>query len=388
MLSKLSRIALVGVVIAAAVACLGPRSWDAPTNTVTIASGDNITAVCAAADNPTAITATYNDDLSLQVSCTEPANTTAPTWATPTLTVHGSSAKIRCHGTQALTYTISGVTLTPVCTGVVTTTTTTPTTDPCGSTATPPAAYRHIVVVMMENRTWSGVGGVGFGDPAMPYLHSLALKCTTFSDWTETNTSENSLTQYIGLTSGLNDPDGIANDCSPSTTCRTTADNIFRQVRISGGTARSYVEGATTGCSASGNAPRHIPALYYFGTYTQDGTAHNDHDFCAAEVRPLTELDVNNLPTYAMVTPTLCNDGHDCGNATVDSFAKLWVAKILASASYASGDTAVVVLYDEDHPVPNLIVAPNAAAGVNDTPGMSHAAMLQIWDLMLGLPLI
>ena len=42
----------------------------------------------------------------------------------------------------------------------------------------------------------------------------------------------------------------------------------------------SYVEGATTGCSASGNAAKHIPALYYFGTYTDGTGTHNeDHIF-------------------------------------------------------------------------------------------------------------
>jgi hypothetical protein len=256
----------------------------------------------------------------------------------------------------------------------------------CGSEAAAPATYGHIVVVMEENRTWSGVGGVGFADPAMPYLHSLADQCTTFSDWNETNPSQNSLTQYIGLTSGVNNSHTV-DDCAPSTTCRSTDDNIFRQVRVAGGTARTFVEGATSGCSAADNAAKHVPAMYFFGSYTDPaGVTHNDHDFCDAEVRPLTELAVDNLPTFAVITPNLCNDGHDCSNDKVDSFAKAWVSKILESSSYASGDTAVMVLYDEDHPVPNLIIAPTAKPGVNTTPGAGHAAMLKTWEQMLGLP--
>ena len=256
----------------------------------------------------------------------------------------------------------------------------------CGPSATPPATYRHVVVVMEENRTWSEVGGVGFTDPAMPYLQALARQCTTFTDWTETNTGQNSLTQYIGLTSGVDNPNTVG-DCSPSTTCTSTDDNIFRQVRLSGGTARSFVEGASGGCSEGGNAAKHIPALYYTGSYADaGGVTRNDHDFCDAEVRPLTELDVDHLPTFAMITPNLCHDGHDCGNDQVDAFAATWVSKILASSSYAAGDTAVMVLYDEDHPVPNLVNAPGAAPGPNPTPGAGHAAMLKTWDEMLGLP--
>jgi len=264
-----------------------------------------------------------------------------------------------------------------------------PPTQTCASTAAPPSRYQHIVVFSFENRTWSGVGGVGFGDPAMPYLHSIATSCSYFSDWTETNTSQNSLTQYIGETSGVNNPNTV-NDCNPSTTCRSTDNNIFRQVRLAGGTARNYVEGATTGCSASGNAAKHIPDLYYYGTYTDSsGVTHNDHDFCSVEVRPYTEFDVNNLPTYAFITPTLCNDGHDCGNSTVDGWASTHVQAVLNSASYLAGNTAVFIWYDEDHPVPNTQIAPTAHAGdITQTGIGTHAALLKTIELMLGLPVM
>ncbi|HEX2657352.1 MAG TPA: lamin tail domain-containing protein, partial [Polyangia bacterium] len=167
------------------------------------------------------------------------------------------------------------------------------TTGICGSTAAAPAHYQHVVVFSFENRTWSNVG-LGFSATTMPYLHGLASQCSYFTDWTETNTSQSSLTQYIGFTSGINNP-ATVNDCSPSTTCRSTDDNIFRQVRRAGGTARNYVEGAVTGCSASGNSAKHVPAMYYFGTYTDATGSHADSDFCNTEVRPYSEFDVNNL---------------------------------------------------------------------------------------------
>ena len=255
----------------------------------------------------------------------------------------------------------------------------------CGSTAAPPAHYQHVVVFSFENRTWSNVG-LGFSASTMPYLHSLASQCSYFQDWTETSTSQNSLTQYIGETSGVNNPNTV-NDCNPSTTCRSTDDNIFRQVRVAGGTARSYVEGATTGCSASGNAAKHIPALYYFGTYTDGTGTHSDHDFCNTEVRPYSELDVNNLPTYAFITPTLCNDGHDCNDATVNTWAATNIQRVLDSAAYKAGTVAVFVWYDEDHPVPNLHIAPTSHKGnITQTGVGTHAAMLKTIEDLLGLP--
>ena len=257
--------------------------------------------------------------------------------------------------------------------------------DVCGSPSSPPATYEHIVVLLEENRTWAGVGGVGFGASNMPYLGSLASQCTVFADWTETNPAQNSLTQYIGLVTGVSNS-ATVNDCSPSASCRSTDDNIFRQVRLAGGTARNYVEGATTGCSASGNAAKHVPPMYLYGTYTDAGGAHSDHDFCSTEVRPLTELNPDNLPTFTMISPDLCNDGHDCGNDVVDQFASTYLPAILDSASYRAGTTAVMVIYDEDHPVPNLLIAPTASSGVQHTTGAGHAAMLKTWLEMLGLP--
>ncbi len=255
----------------------------------------------------------------------------------------------------------------------------------CGSTAAPPAHYEHIVIFSFENRTWSNVG-LGFSASTMPYLHSLASQCSYFSDWTETNTSQNSLTQYIGETSGVNNTSTV-NDCSPSPSCQSTDNNIFRQVRMAGGTARSYVEGATTGCSASGNAAKHIPALYYFGTYTDGTGTHNDHDFCNTEVRPYSEFDVTNLPTYAFITPTLCNDGHDCGDSVVDAWASTNIQRVLDSSAYQAGTVAVFVWYDEDDPTPNAQIVPTSHMGNITQIGVgTHAALLKTIEDMLGLP--
>ena len=247
----------------------------------------------------------------------------------------------------------------------------------CGQSGPPPASYDHVVVFVNENRTWDEVGGVGFGD--LPWLGQVAAGCSVYTDWRETNPAQNSLTQYIGLTSGVDNP-ATVNDCKPSDRCRSTDDNIFRQVRESGGTARTYVEGATKPCSAKGNAPKHIPALYYQGG---DDPAH-----CADEVRPLGELDPDDLPTYAMVVPDLCHDGHDCDDATVDEWLAEHLGAVLDGADYRAGTTAVFVLWDEDRPVPNLVIAPTATAGPLSLDGAGHAAALRTMEEMLGLPLL
>src|SRR5262249_39794365 len=172
----------------------------------------------------------------------------------------------------------------------------------CGNPGQPPPHYDAVVVFSFENRTWNDVGA---GFSKMPYLHSLAQHCTYFSYWTETDTQQSSLTQYIGAVTGARQP-GTVNDCTPSAQCSTTADNIFRQARVAGIPAINYVEGATRPCDATGNAAKHIPDLYL---WSADDRAH-----CAAQTRPFSEFDPNHVTGFVFITPTLCNDGHDCGN--------------------------------------------------------------------------
>jgi phosphatidylinositol-3-phosphatase len=245
----------------------------------------------------------------------------------------------------------------------------------CGNRGPAPKRYRSVVVFAFENRTWDDVG-LGFG-PGMPYLHDLGQRCSYFTDWTEADTGQNSLSQYVGQVTGAPQP-GTVNDCSPSTSCSTDADNLFRQARRSGLAAINYVEGATTACSADGNAAKHVPALYLWGA---DDRAH-----CTAQVRPFREFDPSALPTFSFVTPTLCNDGHDCSNTVVDAWAKEHIQPVLDSAAYHARHVAVFVWYDEDHPVPNMWITPTAKPGAVAARGAGYAGTLKAWESMLGLP--
>ena len=244
----------------------------------------------------------------------------------------------------------------------------------CGNSGPVPKRYASVVVFAFENRTWNDVG-IGFG-PGMPYLHTLGQRCTYFADWTETDTAQNSLTQYVGQVTGAFQS-GTVNDCSASPSCSTTADNIFRQARSAGLAAVNYVEGASTTCSATGNAAKHVPFLYLWGA--------DDRANCNNEVRPFSDLNPNHLPAFAFVTPTLCNDGHNCSNSVVDAWAQQHVQSILDSAAYRSGRVAVFIWYDEDHPVPNLWITPTARPGAITTPGAGYAGTLRAWESMLGL---
>ena len=245
----------------------------------------------------------------------------------------------------------------------------------CNTGGAAPAQYQKVVVFSLENRSWSGVGGVGFA--GMPYLHQLAASCSYFSAWTEANTSQNSATQYVSQAQGDTNHT-VLNDCAPSATCNSQADNIYRQARAAGKTAINYVEGATSACSTSGNAVKHVPAMYFWGA--------DDQSHCSEQVRPYSEFDPSNLVDYSFVTPTQCNDGHDCDNAVVDAWLQANLAPVLTSADYQAGKVLVEVWYDEGSPVPNLYLSPSAHPGPFATSGIGYASTLRLWENALGLP--
>ena len=142
--------------------------------------------------------------------------------------------------------------------------------------------------------------------------------------------------------------------------------------------AINYVEGATDGCSADGNTAKHIPVLYLWGA--------NDRRTAPSRSGPSASSTPAALPTFSFVTPTLCNDGHDCSNTVVDSWAKEHVQPVLESSAYRAGRVAVFIWYDEDQPVPNLWITPTAKAGAVTTRGAGYAGTLKAWESMLGLP--
>ena len=249
-----------------------------------------------------------------------------------------------------------------------------PPTGVCVDAAAPPFRYDSVVVFAFENRTWNDVG-LGFGQ-GMPYLHELGRQCAYFTDWTEARTDQNSLSQYVAQITGANQ-DATVDDCTPSATCSTQAESIFSQLRLGNRLAVNYVEGATKPCSASGNAAKHIPALYLWSA--------DDRAACGVQVRPLREFNPERLPAFAFITPNLCNDGHDCDDRTVDRWAQAHVGPVLATRAYRAGRVAVFIWYDEDRPVPNLWLTKSAHAGPITLNGAGYAGTLRAWQSMLGL---
>ncbi len=200
-----------------------------------------------------------------------------------------------------------------------------------------------------------------------------------------------SLPNYLGATSGQTY--GIADDAGP-TTHRITADNLFRQVRTAGGTERSYIETMPTNCAGAAQgayAVKHNPAAYYVGAGDRAACLADDMPLGTTTTGPgpfLADLDADRLPSFALVVPNICDDGHDCPAATGDRWLANWLPHILDSPGYRSGNTAVFVIWDESTPMPNIVISPTTPPGLVSSLAVDHYALLRTTEELLGLPLL
>ncbi|MBV9953564.1 MAG: hypothetical protein JO291_16540 [Acidimicrobiia bacterium] len=254
-------------------------------------------------------------------------------------------------------------------------------TEPCGHPGAPPATYDHVIWIWMENHPYDKV----IGSRDAPATSALAERCATATDYR--TVGRPSLPNYIGATSG--DTHGITDDGSPSVH-RITSDNLFRQVRASGGSERSYEEDMPAPCalsSAGRYAVKHNPAAYYRGATDRQACRRDDVPLGTSTSGPFaTGLESGHLPVFTFVTPNLCNDTHDCAVADGDAWLGRWMKVILNSPTYRDGRTAVFVVWDEPTPMPDLVISPTTPAGARFDAPVDHYALLRTTEELLGLP--
>ena len=279
----------------------------------------------------------------------------------------------------------SGQSMSTTTSASATATTVVPTTasaasGPCHGAARPDR-YEHVVWIWMENHE---VGSV-IGSADAPYETVLARSCATVERYGSVGAP--SLPNYIGATSG--DVHGIHDDAPPSVH-PVTADNLFRQVRAIGGSARSYQESMSVPCALTAYgryAPKHNPAAYYTGADDRQACQRDDvalGDLTSGALA--TDLATGALPTFAFITPDLCDDTHDCPVPDGDAWLSRWLGAILASPTYAQGRTAVFLVWDEPTPMPFIAVAPAIVPGTVGTGTFDHYALLRATEDLLGLP--
>lgn len=257
--------------------------------------------------------------------------------------------------------------------------------NPCiGAPA--PADWKHVVVVMFENKRSDQIIGTA------PYITALAKKCATATNWMDANTkvdgsrdgNYDSKPNYATLTSGVSPSvHGILNDKYPNT---TAVDNIYHQMSLAGLSFKDYYEAGPGGCSVHFSGDYHDPIRYY----TDVADICDAHDASLSNF--VQDLNSGDLPAFSMILPTKAHSMHDNSIASGDEYAKTILDPLFNSQAYANGDVAVFFLWDEDVPVSNVLIAPSIVPGtqISVTSGnpISHFSALRTWEDMLDLPLL
>lgn len=226
------------------------------------------------------------------------------------------------------------------CGGVSNPTTTTP----------PPAAATadHVFVVMLENHSFGQV----VGNPAMPYLNSLAtahsLAANYFAD------AHPSIPNYFMLTTGNLETfdDGF--------TGTITDDNIVRALTGSSKTWKAYIESIPStgylGPNSGTYLKRHNPFAYFSDVNAPTAAAAAQ----AANMVPFSQLSsdlaAGSLPNFVYVLPNSQDDAHDCPGggtsctpdqqlAAADAWLKANIDPVINSPKF--GNSVLVITFDE-----------------------------------------
>jgi hypothetical protein len=250
--------------------------------------------------------------------------------------------------------------------------------------ALPASRASHVVVIAMENAGYSEV----IGNPQAPYVNALARRYgLATSSYAITHPS---LPNYLALTSGSTD--GITSDC---TGCAVSATNIVDQLVAAGISWRAYFEGLPEPCfagaGAGGYAKKHNPFSYYRDVADSPSRCRRLVGFreLAADLRTAS------LPTYAWISPNLCDDGHDCGVAQGDRFLARTVPPLLREL----GPHGMLVLtWDEGVAdtaccgaatggrIATVLAGPDVRRGTRLGTAVDHYGVLGTIEEALGLP--
>lgn len=263
-------------------------------------------------------------------------------------------------------------------------------TAPSGALLAPARVAREhgsrVIVVTMENEEATSI----VGNPQARYANALidryGLATGSYA------VTHPSLPNYIALTSGSTG--GLHSDC---TGCSVSSFNVVDQLESAHISWKAYMEGLPRPCfagaGAGGYAKKHDPFAYYRDVVSSPARCDRIVGFGALNA----DLRAGTLPTYAWVSPNLCDDGHDCGVTGGDRF----MARSLPSLIRALGPHGfLIVTWDEGSSdrgccgdaaggrIATIVVGPDVRHGARLAEPVDHYGVLATIERALGLPAI
>lgn len=269
------------------------------------------------------------------------------------------------------------------------------TSAPCGAmpATSAPTTFTHVAMIMFENKPLKKIVG---NTTDAPYLNSLVKACSYSKN--DRSLSTTSLANYISLTSGYTGCTAI--DANKQCTHETpiTANkpaSVWPQASVSlfelmGSGAREWNESMTTNCALKGSgdfADNHAPYRYYTRTQAT---------LCPQYDQPFpTNPETTLSGAFNLIIPNKPDIMHLVPNTSIsqriqngDNWAKGFIPALLASPDYQSGNTAIIITWDEgnnsDFFVPLIVLTPYTTVGGVSSVSYNHYSVLKGIQQMVG----
>lgn len=191
---------------------------------------------------------------------------------------------------------------------------------------------KHVVVIVLENTSAKQA-------LAQPFLHQLTTQGAYLANYhAVTHPSQpNYIALIAGDTLGVNSNDAVS----------LKQKQIGDLLQAKHFTWKNYAEGYPGQCFLGGIHEayyrKHVPFLSFYAVQQQANVCAN---VVPAETF-FTDLRANQLPTFALYTPDINNDGHDTGVAFADKYVAERFGAILSNPVYLR-DTLFIITFDED----------------------------------------
>ncbi|HUY86162.1 MAG TPA: alkaline phosphatase family protein, partial [Acidimicrobiales bacterium] len=205
-----------------------------------------------------------------------------------------------------------------------------------GSAAIPPAPSQahtpnpHIMVIMMENKSYSQV----IGQADQPYTNLLAR---TYGLVTNSYSfGHPSLPNYLDIISGSNQ--NVTDDNVPSAHNFPGVTTVGDQLALAGFSEKAYAENLPSDpTNNSGNyAVRHFPWEYFPSTKMP----------IANSTSMVGDLNSATPPDFVWFTPNVIDDEHNGTAAQGDYFLSEFIPQVQATSWYTNGG-AIIITWDE-----------------------------------------
>ncbi len=260
--------------------------------------------------------------------------------------------------------------------------------DWLGSVAGAPTGsmFSYVVNIWMENKNY---GSVLSGNTCCPYENSLANTYSTDTNYGSITSP--SLPNYLGFLGGSY-PSCATGDGDPSSCNAGGQTNLVDRLESAGLTWKAYAENypVTQGCTTAGSSgswyARHFPFNYYSDITGNGARCSNLLDAGSSDSRFLSALNTtSSWPNFVWLTPNGCNDTHDCGASTGDTYLAGLVPKILNSNMFKTGEAVLVITWDEYNPAPDIEASCCVKLAFKSSLSANHYSWLKTLESNWGL---